>query len=61
MTLDPELQRIFDRKEERRKELAKLSFPEKIEIVKQLNELADAKRTGKIRFRFPLRTATDKS
>ena len=45
------VQRIFDRKAERRRELAALPFAKKIEIVEQLRELGRAMKKSRTRSR----------
>jgi hypothetical protein len=39
-TLKPEVAKLFAAKEARRRKLAKLSFPEKVRVVVQLQEMA---------------------
>ena len=38
--IKPELQRLFDAKETRRRKLARLPFPEKVRIILQLQRMA---------------------
>ena len=38
--IKPELQRLFDAKETRRRKLAQLPFPEKVRIILQLQRMA---------------------
>jgi len=38
--VNPELQRLFDAKQLRRRDLARLPFPEKVRIVIQLQKMA---------------------
>jgi hypothetical protein len=38
--VQPEIQRLFDAKETRRRDLVRLSFPEKVRIVVELQKMA---------------------
>jgi hypothetical protein len=38
--VQPEIQRLFDAKEARRRDLVRLSFPEKVRIVVELQRMA---------------------
>ena len=39
--IQPEIQRLFDAKEARRRELARLPFPEKVRLVVELQKMTE--------------------